>query len=210
MSDKTYPLAPSAVFETIQGEGFLLGLPMVFVRLAGCSIGCPSCDTDYRVAERLPARQIAQRVASVAHANTRWVWITGGEPTDHDLLPLVTELRRLLGMNIALATAGHKEINAFSTPLRIDWLSVSPHDPAKWVVKQGSELKLVPGLNGFSLADFLPHVLPLWSRAYPLFRYWFVQPCDGKPETLRECVSWVRVHEGWRLTPQAHKAWNLP
>ena len=180
----------------------MLGLPMVFVRLAGCSVGCPECDTDYSVAERLTAGQIVEKVASVSHPNTRWVWVTGGEPADHDLAQLFSELRRLPGCLVALATAGHRQVHAYSAPLLADWLSVSPHDPAKWVVKAGDELKLVPGLNGTRLADFEPHITADVDR---LFRNRYVQPCEGKPETVAECVNWVRDHPSWRLTVQAHK-----
>ena len=35
------------VFTSIQGEGVSLGLPSVFVRLQGCSVGCTWCDTKY-------------------------------------------------------------------------------------------------------------------------------------------------------------------
>jgi organic radical activating enzyme len=70
-----YPLAPEGVFRTIQGEGALLGLPMVFVRLAGC----PLCDTDYRFAERVSEEVIALRVLALRKPVDWGVWITGGE-----------------------------------------------------------------------------------------------------------------------------------
>ena len=35
------------VFPTIQGEGPDAGVPAVFVRLAGCTLTCPACDSDY-------------------------------------------------------------------------------------------------------------------------------------------------------------------
>ena len=35
------------VFYSIQGEGITAGLPAVFVRLQGCSVGCAWCDTKY-------------------------------------------------------------------------------------------------------------------------------------------------------------------
>ncbi|HEV8642746.1 MAG TPA: 7-carboxy-7-deazaguanine synthase QueE, partial [Methylomirabilota bacterium] len=35
------------VFYSIQGEGATAGLPAVFVRLQGCSVGCRWCDTKY-------------------------------------------------------------------------------------------------------------------------------------------------------------------
>ena len=35
------------IFSTIQGEGPFAGVPAVFVRLFGCNLQCPMCDTDY-------------------------------------------------------------------------------------------------------------------------------------------------------------------
>ena len=35
------------IFYSIQGEGRHTGMPAVFVRLSGCSMGCPWCDTKY-------------------------------------------------------------------------------------------------------------------------------------------------------------------
>jgi 7-carboxy-7-deazaguanine synthase len=69
-----YPLSNPGVFRTIQGEGALLGTPMTFVRLAGCSIGCPGCDTNYRKAETKTAADIAAQVSP------GWVWIYYGKP----------------------------------------------------------------------------------------------------------------------------------
>ena len=33
------------IFATIQGEGFLVGTPSIFVRLWGCDFSCEWCDT---------------------------------------------------------------------------------------------------------------------------------------------------------------------
>lgn len=104
---KTYPLASQGVFRTIQGEGAMLGVPMTFIRLAGCSVGCQHCDTDYRVHRRVTLDELVREVCGEA-ALGGWAWITGGEPTDHDLGPLVQGLKRA-GLRVALATSGHRE-----------------------------------------------------------------------------------------------------
>jgi organic radical activating enzyme len=200
-----YPLAKQGVFRTIQGECSLSGVPMAFIRLGGCPLACVECDTDYAVAERVEATAITERVAEV-FGGLYWVWITGGEPAVFDLLPLMQALRdRLPGCRIAVATAGIKPMptgRALGWP---DFLSVSPHSPAGWVQRGGSQLNLVAGLNGLRLADFSPLVEDVRHR----FGSLWVTACEGKPETLDECVDWVNTHRDWRLNCQAHKVWGL-
>lgn len=200
-----YPLTSNPVFWTIQGEGHLRGHQMCFVRLAGCSVGCPHCDTDYRKQEFATEEEIAQRVDEVTPkaARDRWVWVTGGEPTDHDLTALIAALRDRR-FSIALASSGHRLVTA-----EVDWLSISPHDPARWVQTTGHEMKIVPGLNGFSIEDF--------RSAHPDeqtdFRYRYVQPLSlGKqedPESLRTCLEFARANPNWSLSRQDHHYWDV-
>ena len=46
-------LAVHSIFYTIQGEGPFAGETAVFVRLAGCNLQCPLCDTDYTSDRRM-------------------------------------------------------------------------------------------------------------------------------------------------------------
>lgn len=206
-----YSLAPSGIFWTIQGEGHLRGFQMAFVRLAGCSVGCPGCDTDFTVAERVDVEAIVDRLASVIPpgGRDRWVWVTGGEPADRDLRPLLTGLKSA-GMSTAVATSGVKRVIP-----PVDWLSVSPHsaDPSKFQQRYGSEIKLADGLNGLSLNE--------WYAAFPDdqtdFMYRYVQPLwigdaqSGRedPESLRRCLAFLRGHPNWALSRQDHKAWGV-
>ena len=205
MSD-TYPLAPNPVFWTLQGEGHLRGFQMAFIRLAGCSVGCAECDTDYRVESRASAVSIVGMVNKVTPPTSRdrWVWITGGEPTDHDLKPLLRLLKGC-GYSTALATSGTRR---FIPP--VDWLSVSPHDLATQQL-YGSEVKLTEGLGGLDLEQ--------WSRAFPDdqtdFMYRYVQPLwrDGREDadSLGRCMAFLRnARPNWALSRQDHKVWGVP
>ncbi|WP_367682381.1 hypothetical protein [Buchnera aphidicola] len=40
-----YPI--NEIFETIQGEGYYIGTPSIFIRFQGCPVGCIWCDTKY-------------------------------------------------------------------------------------------------------------------------------------------------------------------
>jgi organic radical activating enzyme len=73
-----------SIFKTIQGEGPFCGTPCVFVRLAGCNLQCPSCDTDYTSKrELMTPSDIVRAVANLSIGGLRGdslVVITGGEP----------------------------------------------------------------------------------------------------------------------------------
>ncbi len=203
-----YPLAPNPVFWSLQGEGHLRGFQMCFIRLAGCSVGCAQCDTDYRVDGRATAEEIAvmvDRAIPQALDRDHWVWITGGEPTDHDLGPLLKALKSR-GYSTAVATSG---VRRFIPP--VDWLSVSPHstDPARFQQRYGSEVKIVDGLNGVSLGD--------WSQRWPDdktdFMYRYVQPMSvggaEDPASLRRCLAFLKEHPRWALSRQDHHYWSV-
>lgn len=203
----TYPLAPQGTYWTIQGEGALTGLPMVFVRLAGCDVNCAQCDTDYSVYRRASALQIAREAASLASQGTCWAWLTGGEPLIHDIMPLVQALRGA-GLKVALATAGHHVLpHGLVMPgSGLDFLSVSPHSPDGWLVRHGDQVNLVPGLGSLSWAD----IEAMRAECEEGFARRYVTPCDTMPSTREECLQWVRKWKGWNLGTQVHKLIGLP
>src|SRR5437667_3874660 len=87
-----YPVAE--IFFTIQGEGHLRGFQQTFIRLAGCSVGCPECDTDYSRKQTLAAEEIAERAADITpNMIDPWTWITGDEPAHYNVAPLLSALR---------------------------------------------------------------------------------------------------------------------
>lgn len=199
-----YPIAKNGIFKTVQGEGALLGVPMVFVRLAGCSVGCPQCDTDYGVSERLSASEIGERVKSL---NCKWSWVTGGEPADHDLWGLLESLR-LCG-HVALATSGSKPLGGAGR--LVEFLSVSPHStPDNLVLFCGTQINLVPGLNGLRLEDWDGYSFHSYQNHYitPLGSLDGL-PMIGVQNRMDECLSWIGRHPEFRLGVQAHKAWGV-
>jgi len=95
------------VFYSIQGEGATAGLPAVFVRLQGCSVGCAWCDTKYSWDPE--AGSVVELDALVEEASAypcRRAVVTGGEPLES---PTFVPLLRALsgrGFSIEVETSG--------------------------------------------------------------------------------------------------------
>jgi 7-carboxy-7-deazaguanine synthase len=117
------------VFYSLQGEGMLVGVPSVFVRLAGCPFRCRWCDTayawDYSAGEELDPAEILLRIS---RWSCRFVVLTGGEPLmgeDLTVRPELVDLThrlRALGKHVTIETAG----TLFVPDLACDLISISP------------------------------------------------------------------------------------
>lgn len=101
-------LSLHSVFYTIQGEGPFSGQPAVFVRLAGCNLQCPGCDTEYTEG----ARYIAVATLRELFFETRGdnyhcdlVVLTGGEPFRQNVSTFVNSLMRF-GIRVQIETNG--------------------------------------------------------------------------------------------------------
>ncbi|MFM4929022.1 7-carboxy-7-deazaguanine synthase QueE [Aeromonas dhakensis] len=135
-----YPI--NEIFQTIQGEGVFTGLPAIFVRLQGCPVGCPWCDTRHTWVVD-PAREVGvQAVLDCSNESDGWskmsteqilasfqqlgyqarhVVITGGEPCLYDLQDLSTALIAA-GYQVQIETSGTSEIQTHERT----WVTVSP------------------------------------------------------------------------------------
>ena len=94
--DAGLSLSVHSIFATIQGEGIFAGHPAIFIRLAGCNLQCPLCDTEYtKDAVELTIDFISDQVRGMIlfdRINNPLVVITGGEPFRQNITPLVDAL----------------------------------------------------------------------------------------------------------------------
>jgi 7-carboxy-7-deazaguanine synthase len=89
--DPNKPYEVVGVWKTIQGEGPYVGYPAVFVRLAGCNLQCPRCDTDYTSGRvQMSTHDLLAEI--VKEDTGGLVVITGGEPFRQKLGPIIREL----------------------------------------------------------------------------------------------------------------------
>lgn len=113
----------SEIFYSLQGEGFLAGVPSIFVRLAGCPLRCRWCDTKY--AWDPTAGQdygIEKIIQTTQQWPSKFVVITGGEPMINPDLPQLVKRLKAMGKHITIETAGIK----FIPDMLCDLMSISP------------------------------------------------------------------------------------
>ncbi len=139
---QTTQLKINEMFETIQGEGVHTGVPAIFVRLQGCPVGCPWCDTKHTwtlddalvttATEVINKDNESEAFFSIDENGllalfaeqgyvAKHVVITGGEPCMYDLRPL-TSLLHAQGMSTQIETSGTYEVLCHPDT----WVTVSP------------------------------------------------------------------------------------
>lgn len=188
------------IFYSLQGEGYHSGTPAVFVRLSGCNLRCPFCDTRHEDGHEMTEEAI---VAEVGRYPARHVVVTGGEPA-LQLTPSLVEALHAAGKYVAVETNGTMPL-----PPNVDWVTLSPKD--LWlgvetapVLGQADELKVV--FDGAHEPSDYPHIAIAQGR--------FLQPCDtGDAErnaiVMQQTVDYCKTHPQWRLSLQIHKILHI-
>lgn len=212
-----------SIFYTIQGEGPYTGEPAVFVRLAGCNLQCPACDTDYTtgritVGPHVVASEVysASETRRASNAPAALVVITGGEPFRQNITPLCAMLLSR-GYRVQVETNGtlppppglSSDVDIVVSPKAG---KVHPETAARalaWkYVLDASSIHPDDGLPLLAL-DHTAH--PHVARPAPDFprRLIYVQPADRQDMTLnmrngRAVVATCLFH-GYTLQLQTHK-----
>jgi 7-carboxy-7-deazaguanine synthase len=113
----------SEIFYSLQGEGFLAGVPGVFVRVAGCPLRCRWCDTKYAWSKEAGRPySVTEIVEQVRQWPCGFVVVTGGEPMSHSDLPQLVGGLKAAGKHITIETAGV----AYIPGMPCDLMSISP------------------------------------------------------------------------------------
>lgn len=113
-----------SIWKTIQGEGPFVGCPALFIRLTGCNLQCPNCDTNYSSTNGPMHVDMALQVilshlltmnkvagATPLQRMPRLIVITGGEPfrqagTCRLINSLLTEFDDPRNINVQVETNG--------------------------------------------------------------------------------------------------------
>ena len=187
------------IFCSLQGEGYHSGTPAVFVRLSGCNLRCPFCDTRHEHGTEMSEEEVVEAVSR--HA-ARHVVVTGGEPA-LQLAPSLVDALHVIGRYVAVETNGTRAL-----PANVDWVTLSPKtgvdggDVEPLALNCCDELKVV----------YVGQDLTLYEHIKAPFRY--LQPCwvsDAVQcrKNTQDCVNAVLQNPGWRLSLQTHRILHI-
>jgi len=222
-----YPV--NDIYPCIQGEGSQTGLAMIMLRLQGCGVGCPWCDTketwafgDRRTRRDtieevlgtnplwcdVEADEIALYVSDLTReGGPQWILISGGEPAVNNLAPLVRELQ-VHRYKVALETSGTALGHVGAG---FDWITVSPklNMPGGLTVKpramsEANEIKFPVGKE-----QDIQNLIGLMQKGFIREGTAIcLQPISLSPTATKLCEEMARQH-GWRLSVQVHKLLQL-
>ena len=222
-------------FHSLQGEGLHAGRSAFFIRLAGCTVGCPWCDTKHSWPQGShPDRSLAElagEAATAAAAGAAFVVITGGEPLHHDLSGLCTALRQVsrteveggngadgglpagqaqptrrpLPMPLHLETSGVDPLSG-----DFDWITLSPkrhRPPQQQALAACQELKVVVGeRDDLSFAEAMAQAADQAGRPDSAPPpILLLQPLWDSAAGQELAIAHVRQDPRWRLSLQSHK-----
>lgn len=195
------------IFYSLQGEGHYTGTPAVFVRFAGCNLRCWFCDTDFEKGVEMNEDEI---VEAVLQYPTRYVVITGGEPTLQITASLCDKLRAH-GLYLMMETNGTRPL---PEGCQVDWITCSPklidveegkRKIATIRLRHIDELKVV-------FEDSSTQDMALYEQI-PATEY-RLQPCDTQDPLcnqaiLNKTIKYILQHPKWKLSLQTHKILNV-
>lgn len=209
-----------SIFPTIQGEGPFAGRPCVFVRLAGCNLQCPLCDTEYTegAIDVMPEYILGE---VVRHRGLgRLVVITGGEPFRQNVEPLI-KLLISKGFRVQIETNGTLAPNGDYAAIQKSGMLTIVCSPKAGKVNEALQpfincYKYVMSANSVREEDGLPFralghpANPYVARPHLGFGGTvYLQPVDVKDQTenqrhldacIRSCMKY-----GYTLCLQLHK-----
>lgn len=196
-------------FSSIQGESTRAGRKCFFIRLAGCSLDCSYCDTEYAKQDGVPM-SVEELVALARKAALPLVEVTGGEPLEQVETPRLCRELLNAGFEVMLETNGAQPLDAVpSGVVKIVDCKLPSSGMADRMLKDNyslllpdDEVKFVVG----SQRDF-EYALEVTGR-YDLAKIGcalLVSPVWGKIE-LPELAKWVmECGEPFRMQLQMHR-----
>ena len=203
------------IFRTVEGEGKWVGLPVSFIRLEGCNLRCPWCDTPYSYdGKSFQEIEIDSLVSEVEKIGLKRVCITGGEPFLTPQLPDLIKKLLEKGFTVLVETNGTlwiEDIKAVKNEKL--FITCSPKPPSYFIHPELlpfiTELKFVvdESLN-------ISHIINEKTENILKNDFVVLQPESNRPEMVKKALDLqdqiLKAGYESRIIPQCHKILGLP
>lgn len=212
-----------SIFYTIQGEGPFSGRKALFIRLAGCNLQCPYCDTQYtNGAKQMSPLDIIEEAIALENWDDdlfNLVVITGGEPLGQDLSKLIQHILTF-GGEIQIETNGTFDLpGTFANNVHIvcspktsvvkQSLKCAKTFSYKYVVDHNNCDEDFGGLPIVALGNNAAVYKPHNRKEFPIY----VTPLDTgnayANELNKRWAAQLAMQEGYILQVQLHKLYGL-
>lgn len=192
---------------TVQGEGFWVGTLVDFIRLSGCPVQCPWCDTGYSDGGKNTPRELRPLTELLRELKSPRVVISGGEPFIYKQLQNLVQALLDAGKQVNIETSG-----AFWQELSPStWITLSPkqHVSPNYPVQEpfwerANEIKLVIS-TGQELEFYKDYLLPIPDRLVFLQPEWHV-----RNRAIPIILELLQQNPNFRLSLQVHKYIGVP
>lgn len=149
-------------FFSIQGEGVTAGVPAVFIRLQGCSVGCRWCDTKYSWDPAGGHQATLEALIEEAAAfPCRRAVVTGGEPLESSLFAPLVEALKARGFSVEVETSGilpppSVAVDQWNVSLKLAHSGVAEATRIDWLGWQYRRpMKPVPPMTSMAMPSLL-------------------------------------------------------
>ncbi len=207
------------IFDSIEGEGSLIGYPVSFIRLEGCNLRCTWCDTKYSY-DTLNYKflSLSEILNFVEKLGNKRVCLTGGEPLYNEGFDILFKELLQQGYFVIVETNG----TIFKKIIQDTWhkynknihIVCSPKPFSSFYLNE----KLVPYIK--ELKFIVDEIIKFEDIIQTLNKFanlpvLVLQPESNRTdmfEKARELQKRLLTEKNleFRIIPQIHKIFNLP
>ncbi|WP_293446536.1 7-carboxy-7-deazaguanine synthase QueE [Persephonella sp.] len=203
------------IFRTVEGEGKWVGLPVSFIRLEGCNLRCPWCDTPYSYdGKSFQEIEIDSLVSEVEKIGLKRVCITGGEPFLTPQLPDLVKRFLEKDFTVLVETNGTLWIEDIKS-IKNDrlFITCSPKPPSYFIHPE-----LIPFITELKFVVdeslHISHIINKKTEKILKNDFVVLQPESNRPEMVKKALHLqdqiLKAGYESRIIPQCHKILGLP
>jgi len=196
------------IFDSIQGEGLMVGTPMNFIRFCSCNLSCNWCDTEFENGEEIEADDVLKKL----NKRRKWVSLTGGEPMLEENLKVLIDRLHENQFKILLET----NATIFNEKIfeKSDFVSADIKPPSSGNVGWDSRVMDYciknPGRSQLKVViqndEDLEFFREIYREDYP---NWILQPEWSVMRELNYGKILNSIQENVRIIPQVHRVMKV-